>query len=178
MSMYLDTTTDNKPFHILDVPRINEEAKALWLAALESEEYKDKQGRYALQTHDGNFCCLGVYCKESGVPTEVRGSTWRVPGSNPHNYIEVDMIFFGVGNEATQTLIPTGYEIPWADMEAGNRARILGNSNGFTGYEDLFIARSQDHSDFLPNGTAWSLPKLNDAGFTFTQIADIIRYFL
>lgn len=42
------------------------EFKDKWIAALRSGEYK--QGRTALE-NNGVFCCLGVACKISDVPT-------------------------------------------------------------------------------------------------------------
>lgn len=48
---------------------LNDNAKA-WVAALRSGEYK--QGRLALRTRTGEFCCLGVACElavKAGVAT-------------------------------------------------------------------------------------------------------------
>lgn len=39
---------------------MNTDLKARWVAALRSGKYK--QGKSALQTWDGKFCCLGVLC--------------------------------------------------------------------------------------------------------------------
>jgi hypothetical protein len=39
---------------------MNAELKAKWVAALRSGHYE--QGRDALKTRDGKFCCLGVLC--------------------------------------------------------------------------------------------------------------------
>ena len=39
---------------------MNKTIKKRWLAALRGEKYK--QGKRALQTSDGKFCCLGVLC--------------------------------------------------------------------------------------------------------------------
>jgi hypothetical protein len=54
---------------------MNAEVKEKWLNALRSGEYK--QGRYALKSINGFFCCLGVLCdlysKEFYAPWEYVG---------------------------------------------------------------------------------------------------------
>lgn len=63
---------------------MNPEAKALWLAALRSGDYKQAQGNLAaINTREGTigFCCLGVLCDvamRNGVDVEAR----YVPGSH------------------------------------------------------------------------------------------------
>lgn len=44
--------------------RMNPEAKKLWVEALRSDKYQ--QGKGALKTIQGSFCCLGVLCDLSG----------------------------------------------------------------------------------------------------------------
>lgn len=43
-----------------DVPRLPQEFKARWVAALRSGEYQ--QGMEWLKDYKGHFCCLGVAC--------------------------------------------------------------------------------------------------------------------
>ncbi len=47
---------------------MNPEVKAKWVAALRSGKFT--QGRSALKTVDGGYCCLGVLCEINGDLTE------------------------------------------------------------------------------------------------------------
>lgn len=51
---------------------MKQEYKDRWIEALESGKYR--QGKHALQTRDGGFCCLGVLCDI--VKDEV-GASWQ-----------------------------------------------------------------------------------------------------
>src|SRR3954468_10336347 len=46
-------------------PRLAEDVKAEWIAALESGDYEQGQGALALVTDEGKrtYCCLGVLCE-------------------------------------------------------------------------------------------------------------------
>jgi hypothetical protein len=44
--------------------KMDPEAKELWIEALRSGKFK--QGKRALKTYDGAFCCLGVLCEVTG----------------------------------------------------------------------------------------------------------------
>lgn len=54
---------------------MHDEPKALWLAALRSEEYGQTQNALKM---NGKYCCLGVLCDvavKNGVPVEVEDRT-------------------------------------------------------------------------------------------------------
>ena len=157
------------------VPRINPVEKTFWMDQLESETYKDKQGKNALQTPDGLFCCLGVYCEASGMPKHVFSDLYTVSDPAGDETIVVDIVHYGDGEHKETAIIPLDRAIPWAEEpEVGG----FSWGPGFAGDVDLFICKGQDGLDKMPYGTPWSLPRLNDEGFTFPQIRDIINYCL
>lgn len=157
-----------------EVPRINPVEKTFWMDQLESETYKDKQGKNALQTPDGLFCCLGVYCEASGMPKHVFSDLYTVSDPAGDETIVVDIVHYGDDECKETAIIPLDYAIPWAEPQSTDSRWAM----GFTGDEDLFMCKGQDGKDIMPYGTTWSLPRLNDEGFTFAQIRDIINYFL
>lgn len=55
---------------------MNEKIKAKWLKALRGGKYR--QGKSALQTIDGKFCCLGVLCD---LHAKATGRKWQKPAS-------------------------------------------------------------------------------------------------
>lgn len=119
---------------------MNPEVKELWIAALESGDYR--QGRLALKD-DGKYCCLGVLCElaSRAISLEVE--------------VEVDYD----DNSTTSYDGETGY-LPlsvqeWAEID--NKVGRLSNS-------------IQDE-----NGIHWSLSQLNDGGYSFKEIAEVIR---
>ena len=165
-------------YEVFDVPRIDPDEKAFWLEHLLGD-YKDKQGKNALKTPDGKFCCLGVYCDAKEMPNEIKPGVYTFPETGDRE--SVQMTYFSTGQHSNSSIIPFDHAIPWADKDHDTGCFSYGP--GFTGDEDLFIAKGQgdnrsDASGVFPRGERWSLPKLNDSGFTFTQIADIINYFL
>lgn len=116
-----------------------------WVAALRSGEYEQTVGY--LQTEHGH-CCLGVLCDLHMRETGL--GEWRPPGSgdSPHTRCYRDDL--GVYGEYTP---PVGVRT-WADME-----------------EDPCIQVQ------LLNGavTAKEIVQLNDHGFSFAQLADLIE---
>lgn len=159
----------------MDVPRINADEKTFWMDQLESETYKDKQGKNALQTPDGFFCCLGVYCEAKEMPRNVFPDLYTVPDTDRER-VKVDIVHYSDGERNEMAIIPLGRAIPWAETQPTDTCFSWGP--GFTGDEDLFSCKGQDGTDKMPYGTTWSLPRLNDEGFTFAQIRDIINYLL
>lgn len=170
---FLKAPTPN--FIIHDIPRLDPAEKAFWLALLESDEYKGKQGKNALQTPDGKFCCLGVYCDGRKLPQTIKQSSYTVPDSPDRERIMADMVHYGDGEHFEVSIIPQSYAIPWIEKQPDY---CFSYGRGFTGDEDLFSCKGQDGKDVMPYGTSWCLPRLNDSGFTFVQIRDIINYFL
>jgi hypothetical protein len=116
-----------------------------WVAALRSGEYEQTAG--FLQTREG-YCCLGVLC-DLHLRETGRGE-WRPPGSgdSPHTRCYRDDL--GVDGEYTP---PPGVR-EWADMVDDPKV--------------FFRHRlGTEMRDEIAN--------LNDGGYTFAQLADLIE---
>lgn len=151
--------------------RMRPEEKKRWTDALRSGKYE--QGRQVLKTPEGEFCCLGVKCDIDNVPSEIRID---VVGSD-HDMIPVT--HYGVAGDTSYAFIPRRYEIglykegEQSNPEAEPVLYFNGGTSLFRGWAPATrgngsIARLLDIN----------LPTLNDEGFTFAQIADMIDYFL
>jgi hypothetical protein len=125
--------------------------KAEWVAALRSGGYK--QGEGFLRMGD-SYCCLGVLCDIAG------SGEWI---SEPAEWEPEDVFQFLPGNfqssvQAEQQVLPyslvQNLELPDSQV-------------------DLDLAQRNNDSVGPLN-----LTTLNDDGFTFDQIADVIDYFL
>jgi hypothetical protein len=116
-----------------------------WVAALRSGEYEQSAG--FLQTRDG-YCCLGVLC-DLHMRETGRGE-WRPPGSGDYLYTQCYRDDLGVDGEYTP---PPGVR-EWADMEDDPCVRVQ-HPDGSVEPEDLV--------------------SLNDDGFSFAQLADLIE---
>jgi hypothetical protein len=151
------------------IGRINPEEKTLWIEALLSGKYE--QGQFMLQTPDGKFCCLGVYCDLKEVPYEIsRQNVQYAPGQWAYTQIPT----YGMGFDKQFGSIPRGFGIPYAYIE-----------DQFHGSSTIFDCIIQGSEKRNPDGVVraeaphhHTLQRLNDGGFTFAQIADIINYFL
>ncbi len=142
----------NNFYYYSDIDRIDPEFKAKWTAALRSGEYE--QGYGALHTLTNEFCCLGVVCDLLELPKEV------VTRDSKEVYQYAVNETSTLGHRKSIWFIP-GDAFP--------------DYSGFTGQEVLFTCQQPlDHSQ-----VDWSPTILNDvAKLTFSQIADIIDYFL
>lgn len=60
--------------------------KAKWLEALRSGEYV--QGKNALKTKEGKYCCLGVLCDLHRKTTKKAGCNWGVNNSGEGVYFK------------------------------------------------------------------------------------------
>lgn len=154
--------------HESTIDRIDPEHKEPWIARLRSGQ--DVQGKEMLKTMDGKLCCLGVYCEMVGLPTRVEP------------YPRESVMFVGFDGSKSNIAIPHTSGIPFV----GELASCSTNKE-FTGEESVFSCETRhlkvSKSVESPNMTdfrtqSYSLPTLNDGGFTFLQIADIIEYFL
>lgn len=118
-----------------------------WVAALRSGDYEQAQG--TLSVNYESFCCLGVACEVAGVR---RKSTYG--GDGYENIFNDDS---EVINSATNAQLPK------------QLAKALG-WKWETGAFDIGTYRYREPLEY-------ELSVLNDDGFTFDQIADIIEYF-
>lgn len=149
--------------------RLDPEVKAKWVEALRSGRYK--QGQHVLQTPDGKFCCLGVYCDIAGVPMSWGVREYR---TDDGSYVTGSLPIYGGSEWGGHSHIPPGYEIPRASPTD------RWTSSPFNGNEFIFEALipSDDSNESAPYWGGVSLTWMNDKGFTFAQIADVIDYFL
>jgi len=116
-----------------------------------------------------------VYCDAKNMPQTIQPANYVVPNSGGER-VKTAMVHYGEGGSKEISIIPFDRAIPWAVAQPTDTCFSWGP--GFTGDEDLFSCKGQDGKDLMPYGTSWCLPRLNDGGFTFTQIRDIINYFL
>ena len=153
------------------IPRIEPAKKEPWVEALRSG--KREQGQRMLKTPDGKFCCLGVYCEINGVPEASEVRMVRLYDGAESTLTKIPVF----GKNAAQwshMTIPIGYEIPPQNSF----------DPGLYGGEIIFFCDTPSTDYMISVGAdskyvkQYSLPELNDSGFTFAQIADIIDYFL
>ena len=157
--------------------RLDPQAKTEWLDALESDTYKDKQGKSVLVTPEGNFCCLGVWCDLKEIPSKVEEK--EIPAGESGKYITAQVrTFYSSERDMEFGMNGTVAYIPFLAGIRTENEWGLTPSPTFTGGEILFTCWTQDDNGNKAHFQAYNLPHLNDNGFTFSQIADIIRYCL
>lgn len=164
------------------IGRLEPKTKAQWVAALRSGKYP--QGMKMLQTPEGGFCCLGVYCEVTGIPSAMKDRKIEEIVDSPSGPVEIDVVksvrVYGTeGDELGGSFLalPSGYRPsltnPGEEMSKDQHA--------FKGTEIVFETRMQgpDQEPYFSFYENFTLPGLNDSGqFNFNQIADIIDYFL
>lgn len=135
-------------WHEAQPPRIDPLEKEKWIEALLSGEYEQCPG--ALQA-EGKYCCLGVKFNLSVIehPNSYR---WRI--YNTYDAVDVD-------GSADNAILPPLY------------AKELGLAR-----DGVFVRWGVSDSGSEAYMGVETLADLNDNGFTFSQIADVIRYFL
>lgn len=137
---------------------------AAWLAALRSGEYE--QGRGCL-SDNGKFCCLGVACdiavkQEMGVWRTVGGCITFVDETMDTDLYNLhDRSNSGTLTRGLAELLGTGEVGEFTVEHIGD---VVRDSDGL-------IAPGENR------GLEHWLTALNDEGFTFAQIADLIEYF-
>ena len=128
---------------------MDESVKQEWIEALRSGDYE--QSRHALRRTNGTdrFCCLGVLC-DLYQDTTGKGE-WQESSVE-----EIDCYRFTTPNGRSKSVLPEDVR-EWAGLH-GSRGVIL-------------------NPDDLPNdkSTRHSLSSLNDANYSFGEIADVIE---
>lgn len=130
---------------------MNQEVKALWLAALRSGEYRQTRKRL----HDDiGYCCLGVLCE---VHRSAMGGEW----TEPHEWAGdgVTDYMYSTGNSSSRDAIPfdvrawAGLDscVPWAE-----KSPLVDYNDGREGSGDIVALRPH----------------------TFAEIADLIEQHL
>jgi len=120
------------------------EIKQKWVAALRSGDYE--QGKMALQTSDGKFCCLGVLCDLHRKTNKKKGITW-----DPTEETEADVRYLG-----EDAFLPESVS-EWAGLVNGDGESI------------------KDPEVKTGNNLRKSLSELNDGGTSFKKIAEYIE---
>jgi hypothetical protein len=142
---------------------MNPEVKAMWLTDLRSGEFT--QGKGALRTEDGEYCCLGVLCElgaREGIipPAELRGA---------NDEGECRGYWYGTGDKATTAVLPQAVQ-DWAGLVLPNpQIPAPPEFSGDCDYEEC--EESPDHKRVV------GLADLNDDDldrFPFPKIADLI----
>jgi hypothetical protein len=139
---------------------VNPEVKAKWLAALRSGEYR--QGKHALNTGgpEGQFCCLGVLC-EVALQEGLEGLERTQPFASEGDDDAAELHYNGESGR-----LPYRVQV-WADLTDPNP------STSRTYAEVLPEQYSNPNSMY--GKVKITLAELNDSGYTFQQIADVIE---
>jgi hypothetical protein len=162
-----DTLKAGRKYYSSRVPRMDPDLKKEWVEALRSGEYlQGKQylktvARIAANKVEVLHCCLGVICE-------------LIPTVDENHAMQINIREFG-GNHNTGTLPMEAVQAMWPDH---NRRHLSDNPTVFSAVglsESAYVAPLDDPEIY---GKMYSLAELNDQGFTFNQIADVIDYFL
>lgn len=129
---------------------MNTQIKEKWVDALQSGDYE--QGNGKLRSHQG-FCCLGVLCDIYAQEPFTKG--WQFKGDCEKNLLPMDYWYFDGESEFLPKTIMEWAEL--SDISPKVKVSLEDEDDGdeYFHYEDI--------SD------------LNDSGYTFSQLAEIIE---
>ena len=128
---------------------IDKERITIWCEALESGIYQQAIGKLK----DGNgYCCLGVACEISNL------GEWTYSGE------------YSTDDGITRFTLPLIVQ-NWYGLEHENPLVNLTSEE----YATFLVNYAKNHSTALTQNKSINLTDLNDNGFTFTNIAAIIR---
>lgn len=94
--------------------------KKKWVRALRSGRYK--QGRNALRTHLGSYCCLGVLCKVAKVSFAVDDTTLDDAGPAAESLLSFNK---REGDELERILAEANDIYRWSFEEIANYIEIM-----------------------------------------------------
>ena len=127
---------------------MNPEVKQKWIDALRSGKYE--QGSEKLRSVEG-YCCLGVLCD---LYAKEKENQWEFCGNEETNLQRHDYWYFDGEGEFLPFTVSD-----WAGLNTNNpKMRIV--------VEDDYIGEYFD-TDEIAN--------LNDSGYTFSKLADLIE---
>jgi hypothetical protein len=147
---------------------LREEAKALWLTALRSNQYEQATGALTIVDANGNkaHCCYGVGCVI--MPTPLASVI-----VNPHD-ADLD------DPDPRAVEVVGYYDRSYGDDQdvyeyasLPKPARVF----YFGGAEDIGVNLEWTDTDGRRKRESFSLMSLNDELFTFAQIGDVIAWF-
>lgn len=128
---------------------MNPEVKQKWIDALRSGNYE--QGSEKLRTVNG-YCCLGVLCD---IYAQENNTQWKFSGNEETNLQPMDYWYFLDQSE----FLPQSV-MNWAGLGTHNPSvRVY--------CEDSDGEDERYYNDEIAN--------VNDSGYSFSQIADIIQ---
>lgn len=136
---------------------INQEHLDEWIKVLRSGDYEQYTGGslHVFEDERHKYCCLGVGCEVAQIPGTALESSCD-DNDDPASHVTV---FVHGGDTDFQ---PDSFD-SWLGLPEGGRISLDGSIQ----------ARDTIFGD---KGTI-TLDRLNDWGFTFDQIADLIEYF-
>lgn len=147
---------------VLEVKKMHPELKTKWLAALRSGDYA--QGKHVLRTTSDQYCCIGVLCNV------LDPNAWKEPTDlqidiNAYRYADgwtrlpsERTALEDFGWNASEPVVPINPDIDARLTQAKRDNQIFVSDDLQTRYITLVA--------------------LNDNGFTFTEIADLIEQHL
>ena len=126
---------------------MNSKVKEAWVNALRSGKYE--QGSERLRGVDG-FCCLGVLCD---IYAQEHNTEWEFRGNKETNLQPMDYWYY----EGESEFLPESV-MDWAELKTDNPQLRVDVEDG----EDNW-----NYKEGVSN--------LNDSGYTFTTIANLIE---
>jgi hypothetical protein len=165
-----------------------------WINRLRTTDVNQTPGVLSVRYPDGvkAMCCLGVGCVEAGIPfIEVRagdhypydpeqGEGFEASMQGVESEDDVIYAFAGTGNDpGVETTTRNEVELFFMDLPPNEFNQWLGLPAGVlmldTRIPERHLHRGGEVVDGPPR--VWKLFQLNDDGFTFSQIADLMEHF-
>ena len=149
-----------------------------WVPALRSGNYKQTTGWLHTIDHEVScYCCLGVAAELKGV-TWTPGMGGSLPRSDGHDIVfecqhNGDTAYSGLPETISQQIgiLGEGLELPVPDsmLEQGDYYKVFPWNGDLISVQKYYVNNE--------SGTVWAidLAALNDEGWSFDQIADIIE---
>lgn len=129
--------------------KMNPEVKQKWIDALRSGNYE--QGSEKLRTVTG-YCCLGVLCD---LYSKEQGAEWEFRGLDENTHQTTDYWYF----EDQSEFLPESVK-EWAGLPVVNPSVRVD------------VTDNDDEDDWFYND---EIANLNDSGYTFNELSNVIE---
>ena len=129
--------------------KMNTEVKQKWIDALRSGKYE--QGSEKLRSVQG-YCCLGVLCD---LYSQEQDAEWEFRGITETNLQPQDYWYF----EDQSEFLPDSVK-EWAGLPVGNPAVRVD------------VTEADDENDWFYTD---EIANLNDSGYTFNELSNVIE---